>query len=117
MLVAGRAHAHVRRRAQGTVFSDGVGVVLLKRLADALADGDHDLCGRARRGLNNDGGDKASFTAPSVEGQAAVIAAWRTTTPASTRARISYVEAHGTATPLGDPIEVEGLTRRSAAHA
>ena len=67
--------------------------------------------------VNNDGGGKASFTAPSVEGQAAVIAMALAMRPASMRAAISYVEAHGTATPLGDPIEIEGAdAARSGAH-
>ncbi|HTL12185.1 MAG TPA: amino acid adenylation domain-containing protein [Bdellovibrionota bacterium] len=94
--------------AQGTVFSDGAGVVLLKRLEDAQRDGDTILSVIRGAALNNDGAEKASFTAPSVQGQAAVIAAaqaqagWDSGT-------IQYVEAHGTATPLGDPVEVQGL--------
>jgi len=96
-------------KAAGTVFSDGVAMLVLKRLDDALADGDT-IYGVIRGGaLNNDGGDKASFTAPSVEGQAAVIS--MALADAGVAARdIDYVEAHGTATPLGDPIEVEALT-------
>lgn len=95
--------------AQGTVFSDGAAVVLLKRLSDALADGNPVIalvCGGA---VNNDGGDKASFTAPSEAGQAAVIAMAHDDAGIEARS-ISYVEAHGTATPLGDPIEIAGLT-------
>ena len=96
--------------SQGTAFNDGAAVVLLKRLSDALADGDtvHALI----RGVavNNDGGGKASFTAPSVEGQAAVIRAAHADAQVDPRT-ISYVEAHGTATPIGDPVEVEALTR------
>ncbi|MCK9538941.1 amino acid adenylation domain-containing protein [Dokdonella sp.] len=96
--------------AQGTVFSDGAAVVLLKPLAQALADGNpvHALI---RGGaVNNDGGGKASFTAPSSSGQAQVIE--RALAAAGVHARsISYIETHGTATPLGDPIEIEGLTR------
>lgn len=96
--------------AQGTVFSDGAAVVLLKRLADAIADGD-DVCAVLRGvAVNNDGGDKASFTAPSSEGQAAVIAMAHEDAGVEPRS-ISYVETHGTATPLGDPIEIEGLTK------
>lgn len=96
--------------AQGTVFGDGAAVVLLKRLSDALADGDtiHALIRGAA--INNDGGMKASFTAPSSDGQAAVIAMAQADAGVSPR-DIGYVEAHGTATPLGDPIEIEGLTR------
>ncbi|WDS36897.1 type I polyketide synthase [Pseudoxanthomonas sp.] len=96
--------------ATGTVFSDGAAVVLLKRLSDALADGDpiHALI---RGGaVNNDGGSKASFMAPSSAGQAAVIAMAHADAGVEARS-ISYVEAHGTATPIGDPIELEGLTR------
>jgi acyl transferase domain-containing protein len=95
--------------AAGTVFSDGVAMLVLKRLDDALADGDT-VYGVIRGGaINNDGGDKASFTAPSVAGQAAVIS--MALADAGVAARdIDYVEAHGTATPLGDPIEVEALT-------
>ena len=74
--VARRTHAQLRRAgAQGTVFSDGAAVVLLKRLSDALADGDPIYAVIRGVAVNNDGGDKASFTAPSVDGQAAVIAA------------------------------------------
>jgi len=96
--------------AQGTVFSDGAAVVLLKPLADALADGDtiHALIRSVA--INNDGGGKASFTAPSVDGQAAAAAAAHAAAGVHP-ADISYVEAHGTATPLGDPVEVEALTR------
>lgn len=96
--------------AQGTVFSDGAAVLLLKRLSDAIADGD-DVCAVLRgAAVNNDGGDKASFTAPSSEGQAAVIAMAHDDAGVEPRS-ISYVETHGTATPLGDPIEIEGLTK------
>ncbi len=96
--------------AQGTVFSDGVAVVLLKRLRDAIADQDT-IYGVIRgAAVNNDGAKKASFTAPSVVGQATVIATAQAVAGVDPRT-ISYVETHGTATPLGDPIEVEGLTR------
>ncbi len=95
-------------RGAGTVFSDGAAVVLLKRLDDALADGDEVLALIRGVAVNNDGRDKASFTAPSVDGQAAVIAAaWRDAGVSAPD--IDYVEAHGTATPLGDPVEVEAL--------
>ena len=78
--------------------------------ADALADGDTIHAVIRGAAVNNDGGDKASFTAPSVEGQADVIA--RRTAVAGVEPRtISYVEAHGTARRSGDPIEVEALTR------
>ena len=96
--------------AQGTVFSDGAAVVLLKRLSDAIADGDTIHAVIRGVAVNNDGRDKASFTAPSVEGQAAVVAAAHDDAGVDAR-QISYVETHGTATPLGDPVEVEALTR------
>jgi amino acid adenylation domain-containing protein len=94
--------------AEGTVFSDGAGIVLLKRKEDAVRDGDLIFAVIKGIGLSNDGGDKGSFTAPSAEGQAAAIAMAiedANVDPAD----ISYIETHGTATPLGDPIEIEGL--------
>jgi amino acid adenylation domain-containing protein len=96
--------------AQGTVFSDGAAAVLLKRFSDAMRDGDPIYAVMRGGAVNNDGGIKASFTAPSSAGQAAVIsmALANAGVDAST---ISYVETHGTATPLGDPIEIEGLTQ------
>lgn len=96
--------------AKGTVFSDGAAVVLLKRLSDAIADGDQIVAVIRGGAINNDGADKASFTAPSSEGQAAVVAMAHANARVEPRS-IGYVEAHGTATPLGDPIEIEGLTR------
>lgn len=101
--------------AQGTVFSDGAAVVLLKRWSDAQRDGDNVLALIRGVGINNDGGGKASFTAPSSEGQAAVIAMALADAGVDARS-ISYVEAHGTATPLGDPIEIEGLTTAYRQH-
>ncbi|UPG92083.1 amino acid adenylation domain-containing protein [Luteibacter aegosomaticola] len=96
--------------AQGTVFSDGAAVVLLKRLSDALRDGDPIYATIRGAAINNDGAVKASFTAPNAAGQAAVIT--MALDNAGVEARdISYIEAHGTATPLGDPIEIEGLTQ------
>jgi amino acid adenylation domain-containing protein len=96
--------------AQGTVFSDGAAVVLLKRLSDALRDGDPIYAVIRGAAVNNDGGVKASFTAPNAAGQAAVITMALDNAGVSPR-DISYIEAHGTATPLGDPIELEGLTQ------
>ncbi len=101
--------------ASGTVFSDGAGIVLLKRLEDAVADGDTIHAVVRGVAINNDGGDKASFTAPSVDGQAAVIACAHDDAAVDARS-IGYVEAHGTATPLGDPVEVEALTRAFRRH-
>lgn len=101
--------------AQGTVFGDGVAVVLLKRLSDAQVDGDPILAVIRGIAINNDGGGRASFTAPTVDGQAAVIVA--ALKDAGVNARdISYVETHGTATPIGDPIEIEALTRAYRRH-
>ena len=102
-------------QAQGTVFSDGAAVVLLKRLSDALVDGDPVYAVIRGVAVNNDGRDKASFTAPSVDGQAAVIAAAQAAAGIDPRS-ISYVEAHGTATPMGDPVEIEGLKRAFRQH-
>lgn len=94
--------------ATGTVFSDGAGVVLLKRLEDALRDGDT-IYGLIKGvGINNDGSGKGSFTAPSTEGQAdAIIQAIEDA--GIEASEISYIETHGTGTPIGDPIEFEGL--------
>lgn len=92
----------------GTVFSDGAGVVLLKNLEDAQRDGDRIYAIIKGVGVNNDGGGKGSFTAPSAQGQAAAIR-MAIDEAQIDPATIGYLEAHGTATPLGDPIEVEGL--------
>ena len=97
-------------QAAGTVFSDGSAVVVLKRLSDAQADGDTVYALIRGVAVNNDGRDKASFTAVSSVGQAAVIAAAQQDAGIDARS-VSYVETHGTATPMGDPIEIEGLTR------
>ncbi|HXU83312.1 MAG TPA: polyketide synthase, partial [Polyangia bacterium] len=97
-------------RAGGTVFGNGVGVVVLKRLADAEAEGDVIHAVIRGSAINNDGAQKAGYTAPSVIGQSKAIAEAMAVAQVSPEA-VSYVEAHGTATPLGDPIEVEALTR------
>ncbi|WP_309664629.1 SDR family NAD(P)-dependent oxidoreductase [Tabrizicola sp.] len=96
-------------RAQGTVFGSGAGVVVLRRLEDALADGDHVWAVIKGSAVNNDGAAKAGYLAPSVEGQAACIATALAVAgvPANT---VDYVECHGTGTYLGDPIEVAALT-------
>lgn len=96
--------------AAGTVAGNGVGVVVLKRLEDALADGDTIDAVIRGSAINNDGGLKASFTAPQVDSQAAVIAAAQAVANVSPDS-ISYVEAHGTGTVLGDPIEIAALTQ------
>jgi len=97
-------------RAAGTIFGSGAGLVVLKRLADALADGDTIHAVVKGSAVNNDGAVKVSYTAPSVEGQAAVIAAAQAVAGVDPET-IRYVEAHGTGTALGDPIEVTALTR------
>jgi len=96
--------------AKGTAFNSGAGIVVLKTLSKAKQDKDRIYGVIKGIGINNDGAEKASFTAPSIDGQrAAINDAIR---DANIDARsISYVEAHGTATPLGDPIEVEALSR------
>src|SRR6185369_315838 len=97
-------------RADGTVEGNGAGAVLLKRLSDAVADGDTILAVIRGSAVNNDGANKAGYTAPSVEGQTRVVA--EALAMAGVAAdTIRYVETHGSGTPLGDPIEVEALTR------
>ncbi len=97
-------------KARGCVAASGIATVVLKRLGDAQRDGDHIFAVIKSTAINNDGGDKAGFTAPGVEGQAEVIA--RAHSAAGITAdTISYVEAHGTGTSLGDPIEIAALTR------
>ena len=97
-------------KAQGTIFGRGAGIVVLKRLSEAIADRDCIHAVIKGSAINNDGALKVGYTAPSVEGQSQVIAmaqALSDTPPDS----ISYIEAHGTGTKLGDPIEVEALTK------
>jgi len=96
--------------SKGTVFSNGAGVILLKRLSEAIADGDHIHAIIKGAAVNNDGGVKLSYTAPSVDGQAEVIAMAHGLAGISADT-IGYVEAHGTGTPLGDPIEITALTK------
>ncbi len=97
------------KNAAGTVFSNGAAVVLLKRAEDAVRDGDTIYAVIRGYATNNDGGEKLSYTAPSVDGQAEVISLALGMGGVDARS-IGYVEAHGTATPLGDPIEAAGLT-------
>jgi len=102
-------------QAKGTVAGEGVGVVVLKALPDALRDGDHVYAVIRGSAINNDGHAKVGYTAPGVSGQAEVIAkalAMADVDPDT----IGFVEAHGTGTPLGDPIEVEALTRTYRRH-
>ena len=97
-------------RAQGILFGGGAGLVALKRLEDALADGDAVRAVIRGSAVNNDGSFKVGYTAPSIDGQAEVIT--EALAAAGVEAdSISYIEAHGTGTRLGDPIEVKALTR------
>jgi acyl transferase domain-containing protein len=102
-------------RAAGTVSGNGAGVVLLKRLEDAIADRDHVHAVILGSAMTNDGADKAGFTAPSVSGQADAIAQALAIADVPVES-IGYVEAHGTGTPVGDPIEIAALTRVFRAH-
>ena len=95
--------------ACGTIFGDGVGAVVLKRLSDAIADRDDIYAVIKGWGVNNDGGDKMGYTAPSVSGQSTAIRLAHKRA-GITADSISYVEAHGTGTLVGDPIEVQALT-------
>jgi acyl transferase domain-containing protein len=104
---------HVRTfdaAARGCLFGDGAAVVVLKRLADAVRDGDNVWAVIRGSALNNDGALKVGYTAPSVVGQARVISD-ALVDAGVTGEDISYLEAHGTATELGDPIELAALTR------
>jgi iturin family lipopeptide synthetase A len=96
--------------AGGTVFGDGIGIVVLKKLEDALSDGDY--IGAVVKGsaVNNDGSRKVGFTAPSVEGQEEAIRAALQMAQVEP-GQIGYIEAHGTGTKIGDTIEFEALRR------
>ncbi len=96
--------------ASGTVFGSGAGAVLLKPLSAALRDGDHIYATIRGCGVTNDGAQKVGFTAPSSDGQAAAISAALGEADIDART-IGYVECHGTATPLGDPVELAGLAK------
>ena len=96
------------------VSGEGVGVVVLKRLSDAHDDGDNILAVIRGFAVNNDGSNKIGYTAPGIEGQAEVIALAQSLAEADPES-ISYVEAHGTATPLGDPIEIAALAKAFSA--
>ena len=100
---------------QGTIFGSGAGVVVLKRLKDAINDGDTIHAVIRGFGINNDGSAKIGFTAPGVEGQAAVCVdalAMSGINPET----VSYIECHGTATPLGDLVEITALTKAYRAY-
>ncbi len=105
----GHCHAF-DHRAAGTVFGSGVGVVMLRRLSDALADGDHIHGIIKGSAVNNDGATKATYLAPSVTGQAEAIIEAQGLAGVDADS-IGYVECHGTGTYLGDPIEIEALTQ------
>ena len=96
--------------ANGTVFGSGGGIVVLKRLADALSDGDTIRAVIKGSAVNNDGSAKAGYTAPSVGSQADVVVEALANAGVDADS-ISYVEAHGSGTPVGDPIEIAALTR------
>ena len=102
-------------RANGTVFGSGGGVLVLKRLADALADGDciHALIKGSA--VNNDGAEKAGYSAPSVAAQADAVVEALANAGVDADS-VSYIEAHGSGTPVGDPIEVSALTKAFRAY-
>ncbi len=97
-------------KADGTVGGNGVGIVVLKRLEEALKEGDTIEAVIKGSAINNDGAKKVSYTAPSIEAQKAVIQAAQTMAEVESDS-ISYIEAHGTGTDLGDPIELAALTQ------
>ncbi|NES04121.1 MAG: SDR family NAD(P)-dependent oxidoreductase [Okeania sp. SIO2F4] len=102
-------------RSSGTVFGNGAGVVLLKPLQDAIADGDIIHAVIKGSAINNDGSLKLGYTAPSVDGQSAVISEAQAVAGVDP-GTITYIEAHGTGTELGDPIEIEALSKAFSEH-
>jgi acyl transferase domain-containing protein/thioesterase domain-containing protein len=105
----GHCHAF-DHRAQGTVFGSGAGVVALRRLEDAIDDGDVIHAVIRGSAVNNDGSRKVNYLAPSVDGQASCMVEAYSVANVDPRS-IGYIECHGTGTYLGDPIEVEALTQ------
>ncbi|MBC6445968.1 type I polyketide synthase [Actinokineospora xionganensis] len=101
------------REANGTVFTSGVGAVVLKRLSDAIADGDTIRAVIRGSAINNDGALKMGFTAPGVEMQAAVVAEALAVAGVAP-AEVGYIETHGTGTALGDPVEIAALHKAYA---
>ncbi|RCX18352.1 acyl transferase domain-containing protein [Anaerobacterium chartisolvens] len=97
-------------KSQGTLFGDGIGIVLLKKLEDALKDGDNIHAVIRGSAINNDGALKVGYTAPSVTGQASVIREAISVAGISPET-VTYVETHGTGTEMGDPIEITALTQ------
>lgn len=102
-------------QASGTVPGSGVGVIVLKRLDEALADGDSILAVIKGSAVNNDGANKIGYNAPSIEGQSRVIVEALSVAGISAGS-LGYVETHGTGTQLGDPIEIAALTRAFREH-
>jgi len=104
---------HVRAfdaKANGTVFGSGGGILVLKRLADALADGDNIHAIIKGSAVNNDGSEKAGYSTPSVNGQTDVVVEALANAGVAADS-ITYVEAHGSGTPVGDPVEIRALTK------
>ena len=97
-------------KAQGTVFASGVGIVVLKKLDEALHDGDHIHAVIKGSAINNDGATKIGYTAPGVDGQVAVISQAQANAGVDPGS-VTYVETHGSGTALGDPIEVAALSQ------
>ena len=98
------------READGTIFSEGVGAVCLKRLSEAISDGDYIYAVIKAVAINNDGSEKIGYTAPSISGQSEVIELAQALAGVAPE-EIGYVETHGSATSLGDAIEIEALTK------
>ncbi|MBT8423229.1 MAG: SDR family NAD(P)-dependent oxidoreductase, partial [Gammaproteobacteria bacterium] len=98
------------KQSKGTVFGSGTGVVVLRRLADAIEDGDHVHAVIKGSAVNNDGSGKVGYLAPSVDGQAAAVAEALAVADVDAES-VTYIECHGTATPVGDPIEITALSQ------
>ncbi len=114
----GASDGHCRaydERASGTVSGSGLGVIALKRLQDAIDDGDNIVAVIIGSAVNNDGANKASYTAPSPEGQANVISEALAVANISPET-IELIDGHGTATNIGDPIEISALTKAYRQH-
>ena len=97
-------------KSKGTVFGSGTGIVVMRRLADAIADGDHIHAVIKGSAVNNDGSGKVGYLAPSVDGQAAAVAEALAIADVDAES-VTYIECHGTATPVGDPIEITALSQ------
>ena len=97
-------------RSKGTIFGSGTGLVVLRRIEDAIKDGDQIYAVIRGTAVNNDGAGKVGYLAPSVDGQAAAIVEALAVSDVDADS-IDYVECHGTGTPVGDPIEISALTQ------